>query len=128
MGGNRSSVQPFIGVLVHERSLEHPCDDLHVAVGMGLEAGAGQHTVVVVHQQQPEVGVVGPVVAAEGEAVLGVEPADVGREPFVGTADVDGGLKGGGTHGDFRGWMRMCRVEHRGDLIHSPSAPSRDHS
>jgi hypothetical protein len=47
------------GVLVHQRALQHPGDDLHVPVRVGLEAGARRHDVVVVDQQQPVVGVVG---------------------------------------------------------------------
>ncbi len=61
---------------------------------MGLEPGARQDAVVVVDQQQPEVGVVGAVVGAEREAVLGVEPADVGGEAVVGPADVAVGIRG----------------------------------
>ena len=66
------------GVLVHERSVEHPGDDLHVAVRVGLEPGAGRDHVVVADEQQAMVGVGRVPVAAEREGVLRVEPADVG--------------------------------------------------
>ncbi len=87
------------GVLVDQRPLQHPGDDLHVAVGVRLEALAGQHDVVVVDQQEAVVGVVGIPVAAEAERVLGVEPADPGFEAVVGPADVDLRLQRGGAHG-----------------------------
>lgn len=74
-----------------EGSLKHPGDDLHVPVGVDLEAGPGQDDVVVVDQQQAVVGVVGVVVLAERERVLGVEPTDAGLEPVLGAADVDVG-------------------------------------
>jgi len=60
-----------------------------------VEPGAGGDDVVVVDQQQPMVGVVGVAVTAEGERVLGVEPADVALEPTIGPANVDSG-------GEFR--------------------------
>src|SRR4051794_18082785 len=55
------------GVLVHQGSLHDPGDDLHIPVRMRLEAEARRHDVVVVHQQQPVVGVVVVVVGAEGK-------------------------------------------------------------
>ena len=45
------------GVLVHEAAVEHPGDDLHVAVRVRLEPDAGRDDVVVGDQQQPEVRV-----------------------------------------------------------------------
>ena len=85
-----------------QRALQHPGDDLHVAVRVGLEAGARVDDVVVVDQQQAVVGVARVVVLAERERVLGVEPAEVALGPVVGPADVDlgGPLGGGGAHGD----------------------------
>ena len=47
------------GVLVLEPSGKHPGHDLHVLVRMGRETGAGRDPVVVRHEQQPVVGVVG---------------------------------------------------------------------
>ena len=54
-------------VLVDQRSIEHPRDDLHVAMGMSVETRAGRHRVVVVHQQHPVMGVVRIPVIAERE-------------------------------------------------------------
>src|SRR3954452_13228059 len=53
------------GVLVHQRALHDPGDDLHVPVRVGLEAEARRQDVVVVDQQQPVVLVVVVVVVAE---------------------------------------------------------------
>ena len=78
------------GVLVDEGAPEHPGDDFHVPVWMGLESRSGGDNVVVVDEQQPVMGVTGVPVVAEGEGVLGVEPADAGREALFGSANVDG--------------------------------------
>ena len=103
-----------LGVLVHQRALQHPGDDLHVLVRMGLEAGARLDDVVVVDQQQPVVGVGPVVVTAEAEAVLAVQPAQAGLEPLVGAADVDLRGQRGGHVGSFTG--RRSGVLDRGDL------------
>src|SRR3954467_750674 len=98
------------GVLVHQRALHHPGDDLHVPVRVGLEAEARRHDVVVVDQQQPVVLVVVVVVVAEREGVLAVRPPDPGAEPVVGAADVDARGKGGSAHvgaSGRRGGMRI---------------------
>src|SRR3954454_22949327 len=86
------------GVLVHERALHDPGDDLHVPVRVGLEAESRRHDVVVVDQQQPVVLVVVVVVVAEGEGVLAVQPPDLGAEPLVGAWDVAVGGRGGSAH------------------------------
>ena len=56
-------------VLMHERPPQHPGDDLHVAVGVGVEAGAGSHDVVIAHEEQSVVGVARSVVRPEVEGV-----------------------------------------------------------
>src|SRR4051795_12088643 len=95
------------GVLVHQRALHHPGDDLHVPVRVRLEAEARRHDVVVVDQQQPVVLVVVVVVVAEREGVLAVQPPDLGAEPFIGAADVDARGEGGSAHvGSSGGWGR----------------------
>ena len=63
-----------------ERAVEHPGDDLHVAVRMRAEAAAGRDHVVVQYEQQTVVRVVRVVVLAEAEAVPRVEPRDLGME------------------------------------------------
>ena len=59
-----------LGVGVLEPPIEHPRHDLHVAVGVGREAGAGPHDVVVVDEEQPVPDVGRIVVVAEAEAVV----------------------------------------------------------
>jgi hypothetical protein len=100
-------------VLVHQRASHHPGHDLHVPVGVCLEAEARRHDVVVVHQQQPVVLVVVVVVVAEREGVLAVQPPDLGAEPLVGAADVDARGAGGSAHCRVlraRGGMRIMRA------------------
>ena len=46
-----------LAVAVLERAVEHPRDDLHVAVRVRAEAATGRDDVVVVHDQQPVPGV-----------------------------------------------------------------------
>ena len=87
------------GVLVDQGALEHPGDDLHVLVRVGVEPGAGVDDVVVVDQQQPVVGVGRVVVVAEGERVLGVQPPELALVAVLGAADVDGGGEVHGAHG-----------------------------
>src|SRR5207248_3345351 len=87
------------GVLVLELAVEHPGDDLHVAVGVGVEPGVWGDDVVVAHEQQPVVRVLGVVVIAEAEAVAGVEPACSGMEVLVAPPHVDAR----GVRGHLRG-------------------------
>ncbi len=77
-------------VAVLQRPLQHPRDDLHVAVRVGVEPGSRRDDVVVVDEQQPVVGVRRVVIAAERERVLGVEPCRRARAAVGGAADVDG--------------------------------------
>ena len=65
------------------RAVEHPGHDLHVAVRVRLEAAARRDDVVVVDEQQPEVGVRRVVVVPERERVARLQPVDVGGEPLV---------------------------------------------
>ena len=97
------------GVLVDQGALEHPGDDLHVLVRVGVEPGAGVDDVVVVHQQQPVVGVGAVEVVAEGERVLGVQPPELALVAVLGAADVDGGGEVHGAHGGCPRQMRDGR-------------------
>ncbi len=67
-----------LGVLVAQPAVEHPGDDLEVAVRVGVVAGAGLDPVVVVRDQDgvPDVG--GVVVRAEREGVPGDEAVGAG--------------------------------------------------
>ena len=80
-----------LGVLVLDLAPDHPGDDLHILVGVGLEAALRRDDVVVAHEEQAEVGVLRVVVTAEGERMVRVEPADLRAEAVVATADVDRG-------------------------------------
>ena len=76
-------------VLVRERALEHVADDLHVAVAVRREAGAGHDAVLVDDPQRPELDVLGVEVVGERERVVRAEPAVVGIATVVGTSDLD---------------------------------------
>ena len=82
----RDHADVALGVAVLERAVEHPGDDLHVAVRVHAEAAAGRHDVVVEDAQQPVVGVPRVVELAEAEAVPRIEPVDPGVEPLRGRA------------------------------------------
>src|SRR5581483_4897044 len=71
---------------------------------------------VVVDQQQAVVRVGRIPVAAEAERVLGVEPADVGLEPVVSPADVNGGRQRRRSHTTFNYFSagRIPGRSHRG--------------
>jgi hypothetical protein len=64
---------------VRQLPVDHVGDDLHVAVRMGVEPGAGLDQVVVEHPHDAEVDVVGVVVAGEGEVEAAAQPAQVAR-------------------------------------------------
>ena len=72
---------------VRERALEHVADDLHVAVPVRAEAGAGGDGVVVEDAQVAEAHVRRVVVVGEREAVVAVEPAVVGVAAVLRLAD-----------------------------------------
>ena len=50
----RDHADVAFAVAVLERAVEHPRDDLHVAVRVRAEAAAGRDDVVVEHEQQTE--------------------------------------------------------------------------
>jgi CTP:molybdopterin cytidylyltransferase MocA len=60
---------------VLERALQDVGDDLHVAVGVGVEAPAGLDAVFVDHPQVAEAHVARVLVAGEREGVEALEPA-----------------------------------------------------
>jgi hypothetical protein len=95
------------GILVHQRALEHPGDDLHVLVRVRLESGSRRDHVVVADQQQAVVGVQRVVVAGEREGVLGVQPRQPGLEPVTGPADIDRRRKRPGDAGHRRSCGRL---------------------
>ena len=112
------------GVLVDQRALEHPGDDLHVAVGVGIKSRTRCHDVIVAHHQQSVVGVRRVVVVAEREGMFGVQPPESACEAVFGTADVHGlnqvcSLHGGGP---FWVWV-MCHLpcDNIGDVSTIPA-------
>ncbi len=75
------------GILVNQRSAEHPRHDLGVAVLMSVETVVGFDDVVVVHQQK-SMRVRGVIeVSGEGETVTRREPAVVEMRAFVSSLD-----------------------------------------
>ena len=76
-------------VLVLDRALEDVGEDLHVAMGMGGEAAARRHPVLVDHPELPEAHVVGVVIVAERERVAGVQPPEVETTPLARLPDDD---------------------------------------
>lgn len=78
-------------ILMNQRTLQHPGDDLHVLMRVGVETHPRNDDVIVVDHQHPVVGIGGVVVAAEREGMLGIEPACVGLEAVVGPADIQRG-------------------------------------
>jgi hypothetical protein len=70
-------------VLVRERTVEHVADDLHVAVAVRSEAGAGGDAVLVDDTQVAHAHVRGVVVVGEREAVEALEPTVVGEAAFL---------------------------------------------
>ena len=101
--------QPVVpgGVLVDQRAVQDPGDDLHVAVWVGLEAGSRSDDVVVGDQQQPEVGVGRVAVVAEREGVVRVEPPGAGVEALARAPDVDDGRhERASAAGRPQGWGR----------------------
>ena len=76
-------------VAVRECAVEHPGDDLHIAVRVRCEPAARGDDVVVQDEQQPVVRVVRVVMLTEAETVPRVEPRDLGVESRLGSTDVD---------------------------------------
>ncbi len=76
-------------ILVRQLAREHVGDDLHVAVAVRAEAGAGLHPILVDHPQRPELDVFGIEVVGERKGVVGLEPAVIGVAPFVAAANLD---------------------------------------
>jgi hypothetical protein len=80
-------------VTVRERALDHPGDDLGVAVPVRAEPRADRQRLLVARQQRAEVGVVGVVVAGEGEGVPGLDAGlGFGAVALVGAVDRQGGF------------------------------------
>jgi hypothetical protein len=75
-------------ILVRQRAAHDIGDDLHIAMAVGREAGAGLHRVVIDHAQAAEAHVRRVVVVREREGVAAIEPIDVLAAPrFRGSTD-----------------------------------------
>ncbi|MNR35460.1 hypothetical protein D3C85_1533100 [compost metagenome] len=68
-------------------AVEHVADDFHVAVAVGVEAGARRDAVIVDHAQIGKAHVRRIVVVAEGKAVAALQPAKIGLAAGVGGTD-----------------------------------------
>ena len=77
-GAERIAMGQFAG--------EDVSDDLHVAMGMGAEAGSRSHAVLVDHPQAAKAHEAWIVVGVETKGVKGVQPAVIGVAAFGGTA------------------------------------------
>jgi hypothetical protein len=80
-GSNRRAVteRVFVGKLARE----HVADDLHVAMPMRAEAGAGQHAILVDDAQRAEFDEPRIVVLGKRKAVKGLEPSVIGKSSFL---------------------------------------------
>src|SRR5437016_8198403 len=74
-------------VFVLERAFEHVRNDLHVAMSMHPEAGAGIDPILVDDAQGPKAHLVGVVIVGEGERVAAVEPVGPRVASFAGRPD-----------------------------------------
>src|SRR6516225_5828864 len=70
-----------------ERAREHPRDDLHVAVGMGVEAAPRRHAVVIDDAQAAEPVPLRIAIISERKCVPTVEPVDISMAARRGRAD-----------------------------------------
>jgi hypothetical protein len=70
-----------------ELAIQDVGEDLHIAMGMGAEAGGGGDAVLVDDAQGVEVEMARILVVGEGESVAGVEPAVVGGTAIFGPAN-----------------------------------------
>ena len=78
-------------VLVRQRAVEHVADDLHVAVAVRAEAGAGRDAVFVDDAQVAPAHPGRVVVARKREGMVALEPAVVGITTVLGAADLHHG-------------------------------------
>src|SRR5579862_5760759 len=76
-------------VFVLERALKDIGDDLHVAMAMGVEAGARRDAILIDDAQRAEAHVLRIVIMAEGEAVAAIEPAELCLAALFGGANGD---------------------------------------
>jgi hypothetical protein len=81
-----------IRVSMHQRSGEHPGDDLDASMRMIGIAGTGPELVVVAHEQRGEGHVVRVVMVSEGEAVVGDASGRLSPETLISTSEHDARL------------------------------------
>ncbi|GAB1381933.1 hypothetical protein MASR1M50_02510 [Burkholderiales bacterium] len=85
----RDALHVAHAVAVRQLALQHVADDLHVAVPMGAEAGAGRDAVLVDDAQVAPAHVGRVVIVGKREAVPAVQPAVVGVAALVGVTDLE---------------------------------------
>src|SRR6185312_6845009 len=78
-------------VLVLERALENIGDDLHVAMAMRVETGAGLDAILVDDAQRAEAHMARIVIVAERKTVPAGEPAETGKAALFGGPEGDHG-------------------------------------
>jgi hypothetical protein len=97
-GAHHLHVAGFGAALVAKAVLMGDCafanigDDFHVGVGMGGKAGIRRDLVIVPHPQGAVAHIVGVVVAAEREVMLGFQPAMVGAAEFSERSEFNHGI------------------------------------
>jgi RNase P/RNase MRP subunit p29 len=69
-------------------TVEHPGHNLHILMGMRAEPRVGCHHVIVAHQKQSMMGVVGIVVVRKAETVVRIEPANFGVKPLMASVNI----------------------------------------
>src|SRR5512146_3335919 len=78
-------------VLVLERAFEDVGDDLHVAMAMRIEAGAGLDAILIDDAQGTEAHMARIVIVAERKTVQALQPAEIGKTALFGGPDGDHG-------------------------------------
>src|SRR5260370_39464597 len=74
-------------VLVFERTFQNVGDDLHVAMPMSRESGAGANSILVDHPQRAKPALRRVVIFAERKRVPGIEPTNPGTSTISGLAN-----------------------------------------
>src|SRR5688572_17684671 len=78
-----------LGILVLEFTVEHPRHNLHILMGMRAESHVWFNDVIIAHQEEPMMSILRIVMIAKAEAMIGIEPTDVGVKPLILPSSID---------------------------------------